>query len=270
MPTIHRRLLASLRDHLHPLEQIRRTSLGRKAICAVDRPIWAKLPQISHDRVRVKSLSHASYYLTAGGPEPQLMATFFDVISSGSINTFVDVGANLGLYTWAFLSRIPNGQVIAVEPDPASLKLLRNTADRWGRSVEVHPVALFKEEGIRNLSVDRTGGHRSSLVASNHGEEFLVHTCRLDDIVGERSVGLVKIDVEGAEMDVLSGAQQTIQTSRPCLIVECFHRPPNCLQLLCQYGYTILDGERRGATGEHTTNYLALPSWLDGYAHNDQ
>jgi FkbM family methyltransferase len=253
-------LLAGLRDHLHPLEQIKCTSLGRKAICALDRPIWAKLPQVPHNRVRVKSLSHASYYMTAGGPEPQLTATFLDLINSGWIHTFVDVGANLGLYTWAFLSRIPDGQVIAVEPDPASLQLFRNTADRWGRSVEVHPVALSKEKSIRNLSIDRTGGHRSSLVANNHGEDLLVHTCRLDDIVGERRVDLVKIDVEGAEMDVLTGGQQTIRTSRPCLIVECFHRPPNCLQLLRPYGYTILDGDSRGATGEHTTNYLALPT----------
>jgi FkbM family methyltransferase len=258
MLTVHRRALSRLRERLHPLEQIKRTSLGQRMLPAIDRPIWAKLPNISHDRVRVRSLSHASYYLTAEGPEPELTATFAHLVGSRPIHTFVDVGANLGLYTWAFLNWNPNGKVIAIEPDPASLELFRDTASRWGRSVELHPVALFDDEGVRNLTLDRTGGHRSSLVADRCGEEVPVRTRRLDDVVRGRRVDLVKIDVEGAEMQVLVGARQTIRNSRPCFIVECFHRPPTCLQPLRQLGYEILDGERGGTAVDHTTNYLAL------------
>jgi FkbM family methyltransferase len=210
--------------------------------------------------VKVKALSHAAYYLTPSGPEGALTATFSDVVRSRLAHTFVDVGANIGSYTWTFLTLVPDGQVIAVEPDPASRSLLRATADRWRRSVEIHGFALSNEDGTANFGLDAFGGHRSSLLPTQDHQVMTIRTRRLDDVVGRRQIDIVKIDVEGFEAEVLDGARVTIERDLPCLIIECFHRPPVCLEPIKRLGFELLDGERGGTASDRTTNYLALPT----------
>lgn len=239
---------------------MRKTKWGRLALRLFDRPIWVYLASTRGDRVRVKSLSHVTYYLTPSGPESALTATFSDVVRSRWARTFVDVGANIGAYTWTFLTLVPDGHVIAIEPDPASLNLLRATADRWGRSVEIHGVALTDKDGTADFGLDNFGGHRSSLLRASDHEVMTIHTRRFDDVVGHRQIDIVKIDVEGAERKVICGALETIERDRPCLIVECFHRPPSCLEPLRRLHYQLLDGERGGTPNNETTNYLALPA----------
>jgi FkbM family methyltransferase len=245
---------------MHPLITMRKTKWGRLALRLFDRPVWVHLSFARTDRVKVRVLSHAAYFLTPSGPEGALGATFRGVVSSRSARTFVDVGANIGAYTWTFLSLVPDGEVIAVEPDPASLSLLRATASRWGRLVEVHGVALSDEDATANFSQDSFGGHRGSLLPATGRKVITVRTRRLDDLVGRRRVDIVKIDVEGAEALVLAGARETLERDQPCLIVECFHHPPRCLDLVEQLGYALLDGERGGPADDRTTNYLAVPA----------
>lgn len=254
---MHRKTLDQVRDRFHPLERIKQLPWGQKAALLLDRPVWVRLPSAPHDQVRVKLISHAAYYLTSSGPEAELTATFIDIVNSRSVRAFIDVGANIGLYTWTFLSHVPGGRVIAVEPDPASAALLHATACRWRRSAELHPVALSNVEGVADFHVDTIGGHRSSLVNATSGEVVTVRTRRLDDIVERRQIELIKIDVEGAEENVLAGAQETIERQHPTLIVECFHHPPVCLESLVRLDYEFLDGERGGAATEKTTNYVA-------------
>jgi FkbM family methyltransferase len=160
------------------------------------------------NRVKVKALSHAAYYLTPSGPEGALAATFSDVVRSRLAHTFVDVGANIGFYTWAFLTLVPDGEVIAIEPDPGSLSLLRATANRWKRSVEIHGVALSNEDGIADFGLDNFGGHRSSLLPAQEHQVMTIRTRRLDDVVGRRRIDVLKIDVEGFEAEVLDGARR--------------------------------------------------------------
>jgi FkbM family methyltransferase len=210
--------------------------------------------------VQVRALSHAAYYLTPLGPEGALTATFSDVVRSRLARTFVDVGANIGSYTWTFLTLVPDGQVIAIEPDPGSLRLLQATASHWKRSVEIHGVALSNKDGTADFGLDRFGGHRSSLLPAQEHQVMTTRTRRLDDVVGRRRIDIVKIDVEGFEAEVLAGARATIERDRPCLIVECFHQPPSCLEPIQQLGFELLDGERGGMASDQTTNYLALPT----------
>ena len=239
---------------------MRKTKWGRLVLRLLDRPIWVYLAYARMDRVRVRMLSHAAYYLTPSGPEGALTTTFSKVVLSRPTRTFVDVGANIGSYTWTFLTLIPDGQVISIEPDPSSLHLLRATANRWGRSVEIHGAALSNEAGSAYFGMASFDGHRSSLQPVPGDDVIVVRTLRLDDVVGHRQVDIVKIDVEGHEAQVLGGAQETIARSKPCLIVECFHEPPNCLEPIRQLGYELFDGEQGGRANERTSNYLALPT----------
>jgi FkbM family methyltransferase len=136
--------------------------------------------------------------------------------------TFVDIGANLGLYAHIALRR--GMRVVAVEPHPL---LARNLRRVLGKHVTVVPVALSDRSDQRPLYVPNYAGReldaRSSLeLAANPGmaqREVVVETTTLDSLA-LRDVAVIKIDVEGHELAVLRGGLQLIQRDRPVLLVE--------------------------------------------------
>jgi len=132
---------------------------------------------------------------------------------------FVDVGANIGLFTVAAAARVgPTGHVLAYEPDPDTAAVLRdNVAMNWvGQRVSV----IQSAAGARNGSIDfvrhprwRGLGVASSSEFTGRGtaegyEKLSVSIERLDRRVAEGTrLRLVKIDVEGGEADVLEGME---------------------------------------------------------------
>ena len=135
---------------------------------------------------------------------------------------FLDVGANVGLYSYVARGRA--SRVFAVEPHPGMAAALRRN---FGGDVEVLEYALSDHEGTAELHVPRHEGgeltSRSSLEAeANPGfaeHQVGVELHRLDDL-SLPPLGLVKVDVEGHEKAVLVGAEATLARDRPALIVE--------------------------------------------------
>lgn len=136
----------------------------------------------------------------------------------------VDVGANAGLFT--LMAERKNKPVIAVEPHPATVKLLlRNLRRNNAQGVEVYPVALSSAPGVMPLL---GGGEGASLehgwgdIESNY--QTLVPVLTLDGVLGRRFEGerlFIKIDVEGHEHAVLEGAKETLARSpRPSWLLE--------------------------------------------------
>lgn len=191
----------------------------------------------------------------------------------------VDVGANRGLVLTEMLARAPHGRHVAFEPLPELAGELRAAFPR----VEVHQAALSDRPGTREFVrvVDDLGwsGFRERPVPdAGVTERIEVKVERLDDALpaGARPA-LVKIDVEGAELEVLEGARRTLEAHRPVVVFE--HgagsadyygtEPEHVFELLAGLGYEIrgLDGEgpydaaRFGAifrTGERV-NFAARP-----------
>ena len=139
----------------------------------------------------------------------------------------LDIGANVGDWTLAMASRVGDrGRVLAFEPVPYLAETVRKTA-RINRMpwVEVLPVALSASDGTAEFSVERanSGGSRLGRQSGDFTHTTVV-TARLDTLVATRPdlerIDLVKIDVEGAEADVLLGAQQTFARFRPVLLFE--------------------------------------------------
>lgn len=133
----------------------------------------------------------------------------------------VDVGANFGVYTHAFARR--GATVHAFEPQPPCLSVLHAYAT--GRpKVHVYDVALGAAEGHATLHVPKVGGRPMRGAASiAHGaadEERVDVPVRSLDSYGLTDVALMKIDVEGAELGVIRGAERTIRASHPILLVE--------------------------------------------------
>jgi FkbM family methyltransferase len=153
--------------------------------------------------------------LIEAGPIGQLQC----VVASGS--TVIDVGANIGFFALRFGRWVgPSGRVVAIEPERRNVATLRRRVRRarLDSVVECVHAAAADQPGELRLAVDlaHPGGHR----LAEDGEP--VSAVTLDQITrgDSRRVSLVKIDVQGAEKLVLTGARHVIATHRPAVFVE--------------------------------------------------
>lgn len=143
--------------------------------------------------------------------------------------TVIDVGAHIGLYTLIAARVIgQNGKVISIEPDEANLAVLRkNVAINNLNNTIVLPVALGNVSGWKKFcaGVMPSG---SSFYPARRRALYKVRAVRkiksvtLDELLenlGIKNVEWIKIDVEGAELDVLQGGESFLQNSKNLKII---------------------------------------------------
>jgi FkbM family methyltransferase len=176
---------------------------------------------------------------------PELPMVNFLRMLAGRGRTFVDVGAHIGFYTMGLAPGFD--RVIAFEPSKFQYGwLTRNRALNAYDHVSCEHVALGENRGEATLNVlSYEGGLNtlSSEVASTHHiiDRYTVPVERLDDR-GLTDVDLIKIDVEGFEIPVLRGAQKTIATSRPVILIEVWTdaaRRQNVKSVMDEMDYTF-------------------------------
>lgn len=166
--------------------------------------------------------------------------------------TVLDVGAHVGYYTLLAAALAgPRGAVWAFEPDPRNARSLRRHVrlNRL-RHVHVEEAAVSSREGTARFGPG-SGSGTGRLAGSGR---FEVRTVSLDAFCAEREIRphVVKIDVEGAERDVLAGARRVLERDRPAIFLST-HGPEvhaACLELLRGAGYAftpVLGGEVQSA-----------------------
>lgn len=183
-------------------------------------------------------------------------------LTSGS--TFLDIGANKGDFTILGASLVgPAGLVVAIEPERENFEVLRRaiTINRVNQ-VRAVRVALTNYTGDTTLFLGKYSGWHSLKLgpAASYGKQT-VPARRCDDVLrelGVNAVDVMKIDVEGAELEVLQGATETLARGKTTILLD-FHRAhgvhPNELQaLLNELGY---------AAFETAPPYKALPGLTD-------
>jgi FkbM family methyltransferase len=149
----------------------------------------------------------------------------------------IDVGAAGGAHLLVMAQRAgESGRVLAFEPRPRSQRMLRTLvrAAGLGDRVQLYPLALAADAGTTSLRIPvvptRAHFHGSAedrgttaAFAGLPHREIEVPTASLDDVVAEAGldrVDVLKLDVEGAELLVLSGARRVLRELRPVVVLE--------------------------------------------------
>jgi len=204
--------------------------------------------------------------MVVGHYEPVVQACIERCLSEGIIA--FDVGAHVGYVSLLMASMVgAGGLIVAFEADPAIAACLdRNldrNADRVAATVRAVPVALGAVSGTASF---KRGDDTSTGYLTDGSGDIAVNVTTLDEVAASFGVPrLVKIDVEGAELDVLHGAEQLLRRRETTFVIET-HSPQlqrSCAALLKDYGWTcnILD---EPGTNIHLVAVPANPKLLTG------
>lgn len=146
-------------------------------------------------------------------------------------DTVCDIGANKGSYTYWLSRWVPRGRVIAFEPQAELAAYLQRACVSMGiKNVTVEPKAVYSQSGTLDLFIpggkDSPGATLSAKAASpEEGRRVSVPVVALDEYFPpETRIGVLKIDVEGAEKGVFEGARRILTQQSPLLVFECENR----------------------------------------------
>jgi FkbM family methyltransferase len=145
-------------------------------------------------------------------------------------DTFIDVGANVGVHTLCAAHAMQgNGRVIAFEPFPRTSELLKRTVTMNGLAsiCTVRQEAVSDQPGEKDLYVGLVSAHHSLIELDNlvsaSSPPVNVPVVRLDDVISLLDrVDLIKIDVEGMELEVLNGARRIVSENPNMAIIAEF------------------------------------------------
>jgi FkbM family methyltransferase len=202
-------------------------------------------------RMRIEARTFApsgaqAYAVLTGTHEIQVQQALVRSVRAG--DHVWDVGSNIG-YLALVAARIvgPGGRVVAIEPDAGCAAAIRTNAALNGlATIEVVEAAASDRSGVADLVVvrDRLWTRLASVGDHHEGERRVeVRTVALDDVEGPPPT-IVKIDVEGAELDVLAGMTRLLRDARPLVICEMHGRNAEFCATMDAAGYDVgnLDG----------------------------
>lgn len=196
----------------------------------------------------------------------------------------VNVGANIGYFAMLAARLVgERGHVIAVEPNSENCRLIALAIEENGfRHVDLWPVALDRSRGWTYFSAHL--GSNGGLIppgsgALLQGRGAVVPTFRLDELL-DVEVGLIKMDVEGAEGRVVDGAREVISTHRPVVIAELSREmlprvsgmsPEDYLEWFRSLDYEmgIIERDTRGTVPLHDSVEKLMSNWTSPTAVED-
>ena len=221
------------------LSELNQSSLWRRKVRVWDSVYTA--PTLD----RLVSL-HAHRFGWMGCAEKRFLRS---VVRDDSI--VADVGANQGLYT-LWLARVATGgTVYAFEPDPDLFQCLENNV-RTNHLLNVSTIqaAASNRSGTLAFTTNglNRGDNRIDAKALPDTSTQQVQAVILDEIISDRCLDLLKVDVQGFEIEVLLGAQKTLSANPaltivfefwPCGLRQAGHRPIELWDLLQEAGFSI-------------------------------
>lgn len=175
-------------------------------------------------------------------------------------NFVVDVGANIGYFSLIFAKLVNmEGQVFAFEPEPQNFELLKkNFSINNYQNIVCERKAVSDKNGNLRLYLSESSGKHSIFRNNAHKNSINVECIKLDDYFEEKKlidkIDFVKIDVEGAELQVLKGMKSIISKNEnlkiyteyvPSFIEQSGSKPKEIFDLLSNEGFFFYKGNPR-------------------------
>jgi FkbM family methyltransferase len=182
----------------------------------------------------------------------------------------LDVGAHIGLMAVVFGKKVGDkGNVYAFEPTPTTIKILQETIKlNKINNISAVPVALADKKSKLTFYISENAADNSNSLVNNHRtdrkeETIEVEVNTIDDFAAERNIpkiDFIKVDVEGAELQLLKGAVNTIKKDKPKMILSVHPGPiqnfgdstKDIWNLLHDAGYKIVFGTKELSLEEFT------------------
>lgn len=212
-------------------------------------------------------------YLTGEYEDPDVLQAFFSWLQPDSV--FYDLGANVGYYAFLAEQRITSGMIYSFEPIPRNIEMFNkhialNKDKIKTERISLHPFAISDSEKEVLFSNDDSAIEGNTYVKDtsrfrNAGNIMKIKSYSIDGLVekGFKPPDVIKIDVEGAEYDVLKGAINTLRSRKPNILLathDC-HLPgvkDKCIELLQSLGYNL---QHTGYFNKHVAghdDYIAI------------
>lgn len=173
-----------------------------------------------------------------------------------------DLGANIGLVAYALARQVgPAGRVVSFEPDPGSLDYLRRNVSRHALDqVTIEPLAIAPVAGRLEFFAEGTitsglaSARKDSLMTQSMGSVITIDAITLSDAVERHGMpAWIKMDIEGAEIDVIDGSRDLLASAYPHMVIDTSHwvggdtTARRVEDLLRDIGYSVTTEEPGGS-----------------------
>jgi FkbM family methyltransferase len=209
------------------------------------------------DPITLDAFKHRNYWFRGKRREAATMKLLRRLIKSG--DTVLDAGGHIGYISIYFARLADPGKVVVFEPDPVNLSYLRRNVAHLPQ-IEIIEKGLAATSGERTFFVESLTGQNNSLysdyelfkcnVASSGIDAGGYKPMTIDAVTVDQyvqSAGLelsfVKIDIEGAEFEALSGMTQTAASAPPILMVEVTRNAHEVFDWMRSKGYVTFSDQ---------------------------
>lgn len=204
--------------------------LGTEASCQATDQLWADAASRELFRANLKFRFQKDYSLL---PKPDVGHQYFDptVCKWATPLRLVDCGAYDGdTLAQVIGSGLPLEAILAFEPDGSNFKKLSDFVTRHRQKlpneIQLYPCGVDSDTCQLRFS----GGTGTSAHLDKQGD-MVIQCAAIDQVAPAFAPNLIKMDIEGAELDALWGARQTIMRYRPGLAICVYHRPEHLWQV---------------------------------------
>jgi len=240
----------SVADRLDTIRSTRKPFISNaycaisKVHCILSRPVFDVIMENHDGKFLCRKGTDDARFAAEAYEYP--LQKYFNKITQG---VFVDVGSNIGKYAIKVANQLgTNGRVVAIEPEPSNFEMLTANVELNGLSnTTLLNVACWNKNERLKLCLGPgfkgTGAHS---VKYHRSEDFIeVTASKLDDILKDlliEHVDLMKIDVEGAEGEVLEGAEESLAENPHLKIIfeaTDSNNLAKCREVLGRHGFTL-------------------------------
>ena len=169
---------------------------------------------------------------STGEYEPRVIRSAVDALKGISEPIVFDIGANIGLFSFAVLNHYPQSKIFAFEPGPHQFSLLKESVfqNQVQKNIRLSEIALSYENGFASFRVhsseDSSGDGFMDTHRAGKTKKIKVVTQTLDNWAQDNpltaEVHLVKMDTEGSELWVLDGGAEFFKKFKPAIIMEIY------------------------------------------------